>query len=257
MPVNWGIEGYKWQLVLKKHLRISYLKSMRSVLIGIAVSILTPNRNGEFLGRIFSIEEEDKIKATELSFLNSWAQQVFTLLFGSVAFAYFTSNYYSESNWNTFALLFQVLSISFLLLYITIPYWVSFIVFRFQQYTFITKLNALQTVKQKTLIVQLALSATRYIIFTLQYILLLNCFTNQIAFQTAVMLIPIIFLLGSYIPHFALAEFGIKSAVAVYVFQFFITDSTAILQTAFTVWLVNVALPALSGALILLFTKNK
>jgi len=47
MPLNWGIESRKWQVLVLHVQRFSFLSAFKSVLSGCSVTMLTPNRVGE------------------------------------------------------------------------------------------------------------------------------------------------------------------------------------------------------------------
>ena len=53
MPVNWMLEGLKWKLAAGQQVKLSFGNAMRGVLAGVTIGTATPNRIGEFAGRIF------------------------------------------------------------------------------------------------------------------------------------------------------------------------------------------------------------
>ena len=50
--LNWGLEARKWQVLLKPIQQINFFRAYKSVLSGLALSLNTPNRMGEYGGRI-------------------------------------------------------------------------------------------------------------------------------------------------------------------------------------------------------------
>src|SRR4051812_2206215 len=56
MLLNWSLEALKWEIIVNQLQTIGFLKSLRAIFAGISVSIFTPNRIGEFGGRIFFLE---------------------------------------------------------------------------------------------------------------------------------------------------------------------------------------------------------
>ena len=54
--INWGFEARKWQLLVKPIQRMDFLTAYKSVLSGVTLSINTPNRIGEYGGRILYIK---------------------------------------------------------------------------------------------------------------------------------------------------------------------------------------------------------
>ena len=64
--VNWGIEARKWQLLMKAVQPMSFITAFKSVLCGVTLSLNTPNRMGEYGGRILFVKEGNRIKAIAL-----------------------------------------------------------------------------------------------------------------------------------------------------------------------------------------------
>src|SRR4051812_35975755 len=54
--LNWGIEAVKWRYMIRKMEDISYGMAIKSILSGVTISIFTPNRVGEFAGRVFYLQ---------------------------------------------------------------------------------------------------------------------------------------------------------------------------------------------------------
>jgi uncharacterized membrane protein YbhN (UPF0104 family) len=56
MIVNWSVEAFKWKISVAKIQPISFFKAFKAVLSGISFSVSTPNRVGEYLGRVLLLE---------------------------------------------------------------------------------------------------------------------------------------------------------------------------------------------------------
>ncbi|HUR30492.1 MAG TPA: lysylphosphatidylglycerol synthase domain-containing protein, partial [Saprospiraceae bacterium] len=52
MPVNWYLETLKWHSYLSVHAKVRFSRAFKAVTSGIALSLFTPNRIGEYGGRI-------------------------------------------------------------------------------------------------------------------------------------------------------------------------------------------------------------
>ena len=88
MIVNWGIEAVKWRYLIRKVEKTSFLKSFKAVLSGVTISIYTPNRVGEFAGRIFVLEKANRIEASLITVIGSLSQLLITVFLGSISFMY-------------------------------------------------------------------------------------------------------------------------------------------------------------------------
>ena len=80
MLINWSIEALKWKISIRHIQRISFLRSFRAVLSGVSFSVNTPNRIGEYLGRVLYIEEGHRLQAISLTIVCSMSQLIITLL---------------------------------------------------------------------------------------------------------------------------------------------------------------------------------
>ena len=84
MFLNWFLESLKWRFLISKIERISIKRSIRAVFSGITVSAFTPNRVGEYGGRVFCLEKADRIQGVLITVIGSMAQLVTTIVFGLI-----------------------------------------------------------------------------------------------------------------------------------------------------------------------------
>ena len=91
MFVNWFLEALKWRFLISKIEKVSILRSLRAVFSGITVSAFTPNRIGEYGGRIFCLEKADRIKGALITVIGSMAQLITTIIFGLIGLLYLPS----------------------------------------------------------------------------------------------------------------------------------------------------------------------
>jgi len=96
MPINWGIESKKWQLLVHHVETFSFSRAFKSVLSGCSVTMLTPNRVGEYGGRILYVKPANRIKAISLTLVGSISQLLVTMVMGSVGLLYL--RYLSHNN---------------------------------------------------------------------------------------------------------------------------------------------------------------
>ena len=84
VPVNYGLEALKWQQLTKKLEQFSFLTAFKSVLAGCSVTMLTPNRVGEYGGRIMYVKEDNRIAAIPITMLGGISQLFLTIILGTV-----------------------------------------------------------------------------------------------------------------------------------------------------------------------------
>ena len=84
MFVNWGIEAFKWKLSVKPIQQVSFFKAFQAVLSGVSFSVSTPNRVGEYLGRVLYMDEGNRLKTISITIVGSISQLIITLLMGCI-----------------------------------------------------------------------------------------------------------------------------------------------------------------------------
>jgi uncharacterized membrane protein YbhN (UPF0104 family) len=249
MFVNWGLEAWKWQYLIKPLERISFTKSLQSVFSGVTVSIFMPNRIGEFAGRIFYLERADKIKATIKNFIGSISQLTVTMVFGlaAIAFAY-NQNILRLDEIELIKKNYWWMLMLLVLFLIACFFFIKFYGAKFLG-TKANYLEALYDVDYKQWLYVFMLSMMRYIVFLMQFYILLMAFDIQVGFQIAVTVIALIFFVSSFIPSFATTEVITRGATAVYLFNLANIDTSFVIIVSLLLWAINLAIPALLGGL--------
>ena len=262
--VNWGIEARKWQVLLKPLQSIRFLRAYRSVLSGLALSLNTPNRMGEYGGRILYVKEGSRLKAISLSIAGSISQLIITLALGCGGLVYliYFSNLQTEYvmglslYWIKFLLLISSIITGFLLLFFFRLSWLIKLLekipysSRFTQY-----LNVLEQFTAKILLRLLSLSFFRYLVFVLQYILLLQLLHVEIFWFDCFWIISILFLVLAIVPSFAIADLGIRGKFSTALLSLYSANIVGILGTTFGIWCINLFIPAFAGSILILGIK--
>lgn len=265
MIVNWGIESLKWQFLIKKVETLSFRKSFQAVLSGISVSLFTPNRVGEWFGRVFMMKKANPWKGVFITMIGSFSQLLITLIIGSISFVFFVPMYLGDypfySHYLLYGLILLVIVIVFTLILIflnitTAPLIIQrFIKKRFVHFNeYISVISSYSSVELLTV---LLLSFLRYIVFTLQFYILLMMFSVEIPLFHGLMIITLVFFIMTAIPTVTLAELGVRGSVSLFFigmyFETFseLTDkiNIGILSSTSLLWLINLAIPAIIGTI--------
>jgi len=271
MIVNWGIESLKWQFLIGKIERVPFLRSFKAVLAGVSVSAFTPNRVGEYFGRVFILEKASPWKGVFITIIGSMSQLLITIIAGSFAFIFFVPVYLKDSDiyspylFFSIVLLVMVFIVSLILIFLNVsrlPRIISrFIKKRFvklyQYFAIIGYYNAYE------LGTVLIFSFLRYCIFTIQFYLLLMLFSIEIPFFQGLMILAMVFFVMTAIPTVTLAELGIRGSVSLYFIGLYferfgiLTEQikVGIVSSTSTLWLINLAIPALIGTFFVMRLK--
>lgn len=261
MLLNWGIEARKWQLLISRIQPVSLGRAYRAVFSGQALAFNTPNRVGESAGRAVFLDEGNRLRGIVLSVVGSISQLIVTFVFGLLALLYLRLTILGESyrvaGLSTFwynALVFIISAGTGLctLLYFRIS-WVTRTVEKIpliaRHKFFVQKLENFHW-KELTRI--LFLSVCRYIVFVVQYMLLLQVFDVQVAMIDAACMLGVMFLVMTIVPTIAMAELGFRGKLSIQLFGLLSTNTVGIIATAAGIWIINLIVPAIAGSLLIL-----
>lgn len=246
MPVNWGLETYKWKVLLRSN--ASGIQLVQSIVAGITAGFVTPGRTGEFIGRVLFLNDGDNSKVFYLSFIGGTAQTAASLVI-AIPFIYL---------WKQNAFIVEAITgcaTVYLLFYFRfdlVNRWLSSSSI-LQRYSLLIKHEDLPAVKTQVFV--LLLSMLRFTVYLLQYVLLLSffgigpeclpLFTHSVVYLLA----------QSFSPLMPLLDVSYRGATALYVFKDISSNTIAILTAVMVVWIVNLVIPALVGYLFILRKK--
>jgi uncharacterized membrane protein YbhN (UPF0104 family) len=254
MLLNWVLEAAKWRLLVSHIEKISFWKSLKAIFSGITIAIFTPNRVGEYGGRIFHLKTADRIDAVLLTIVGSYAQLVVTLVTGITATFFFLPQYVGLGPLTSFqygliGILMAGLCLLMIVLFLntrlltTIINWLP-IPKKHAHYA-----NVFQYHNSATLWRIFLASLGRYAIFTLQFYILLKIFNVDISYANAMMMISMTYFVMTAIPTFAITELGVRGSVSVYFIGMLSDNAASIFTASSMLWLINLAVPALIGVI--------
>jgi uncharacterized membrane protein YbhN (UPF0104 family) len=253
LPVNWGIEAFKWQRMMRRLETVSFLSSCRAVLAGVTVSLFTPYRTGEFAGRVWVLSPGNRVPGALLTVAQSFSQLIITLLAGTLAV--FNYQPYSPE----LLPLFVLLSLTVLIALVAF-FRISFFAGWISRFRYLSRWrDALQLCSGysfRELSFILTLSAVRYAVFVLQYYLLLLFFGVDVGFSAAVLRIAVTYLASTLVPTFALVEPLMRGSMAVTLFSEVTLQTQEVLFATSLLWLINILLPAFAGCFTVQYDKT-
>jgi hypothetical protein len=108
---------------------------------------------------------------------------------------------------------------------------------------------------RKQLLIILFLSFLRYLIFILQYALLLRVMNVNIEFIMSVWLISVFYYFMALVPTIGFAELPIRATAGVLILGLFSSNVIGIHAASFIIWCINLVVPAILGSLFILGIK--
>ena len=263
MPLNWGIEARKWQLALRPIGGIRYRDAFRAIFTGTTMASFTPNRMGEYLGRLLYIKEGKRIASISLTIVCSIAQLLITLLAGLgglLYLYYFQRGPVSSAHlgfWlNALLGLTAVLLASLTIIYFRLS-WLLGKLSKIPRWgRHLDPVKVLENFELRILLRILFLSFVRYWVFIVQYALLFPLFGVVLSFGQVAGGMSVVFLVMAVVPTFTfLTELGIRWEAGIQVLELFSANAIGIFATSFAIWVINLIIPALVGSLLILSIK--
>jgi hypothetical protein len=249
MVVNWTIEAAKWRLQLDGTEKFSIIQSLQSVLTGVAVSVITPNRIGEYVGRILYLKNVNKLQGITVTIIGSFAQLIVTGFLGLVGLIYYIIKI-QHSAWLNVLLLSSIalcLGLTYLYFHLSkFIEWTSMIPMLRKVKVY---LEIVKRFKRKQLLQILGLSFLRYLVYTLQFIILMKILLVDAYVQDLLFTVWLIFWAMAIVPTIAIAEIGIRGETALFFLAPLSTNHFGIVSSSLLLWLINLIIPALIGCL--------
>lgn len=262
MMLNWGVEAYKWMTAVRRVQHVSFGRALKAVFSGISFSIITPNRVGDYVGRVLYMNEGNRIKALSLTFVANMSQLTVTFLMGSVALFFLKDRLASEGivSYAFANALFWISVFIFIILtlfYFRLP-WLIKIIDKLPRISrFSWAIEAVEHINATLLVKFLSLSVTRFVIFSLQYFLLFILYGVDVTMIESWLGISVMFVVMAIIPTIALfTDLGLKNELSIRLIGLFTSNPLGVSLTSLSIWLINLVIPALAGSLFILGIKN-
>jgi hypothetical protein len=250
MFFNTSLEGYKWFLLTRPVQATTYRRAFASYLAGVAFSIITPNRIGEYPGRILYLGGGHTFRYINVSVLGVMSQLSSVYLFGMVGLIYYNIAY--PALIAKLALAGCVLANVFIIVvYWRFEEWVPAMgkirwLRRFSIYGRL--LNRVTTRLQLTI---LGISALRFAIFTAQYLFLLRWMNVYMPLAPGFCLSALFFWVMAVIPSVALTELGVRGAVSLFLFRHCSQNLSGMVAASAGIWLLNLIIPSVVGSVLI------
>jgi hypothetical protein len=208
---------------------IDLRESLRSVIAGMSIGIWTPNRVGEFVGRMRYAPRGQRKKAVGASFAGSLLQGAVTIAFGCLGI--FVFDFRLQFGFDITPLLVGVLVL------------IIFLFYGFHRGP-LAELNKKHlNPRRNQWLSASTLAIVRYLIFSSQFVLLLFSFGFTGSVSDAFGGVFILYAIQSYIPGSLLSELGVREVLSVLIFSSYFDSSLGAPLAAFCLWALNIGLP--------------
>ncbi len=262
MIINWGIEAFKWKISVQSIQQVNYFTAFKAILSGTSFSVTTPNRVGEYLGRVLYMHEGNRLKAISLTIAGSISQLIVTLFMGLVGFILLRKPIENSHILTSIWIQVMICGVLFVLIILTIFYlrisWIISWIDRLpgiRRYAWLLK--GLEDFNATLLLQILSLSAIRFFVFLIQYYLLFRLYNVDVSWWEGLWAVSVAFLVMAVIPTIALfTDLSLRGQVSLKLIGLFSGNNLGIGLTSVSIWFINLIIPALAGSLLILSIKR-
>gem|GEM_PF-68987 len=260
MPVCWILEAKKWKLLMSPALKMSFRRAIGAVLGGVAISLFTPNRIGEYGGRILFVPSKYNWRAVIATLVGSFAQNLVHVTFGLIAvvmFLVFSSvvPYALRTGIGVLTVLVLIVGV---LVYFRLPA-LSIWADKFTPPKWLQRpwraLKYVQQITDRDLLIALGFSLTKYLVFSTQFVVLLLYFGVDVPVVWLFSGVAVMYLMQTGVPLPPFVDVVARSELAVLLWASFAVNELSVLAASFFLWVINLLIPAFFG-LIAISTVN-
>lgn len=257
VPCNWALESLKWKALTSKFEIIPFRKAFLSILCGLSIGIFTPQRIGEYGGRILLLKKRNNWRGILATFIASISQNLFNICIGLVGggmymISYVDTPHYVLISFLTFAVL--IISMSFFFYYNldVLIKWVKKLPY-VNRNEKIQKLASKRNIYSSTDLTKINVySLLRYAVYTSQYMLLLYFFGVSSSVVLLLIAVSTIYLVQSSIPIPPMFGILARAEIALVILGVSSANELSILSATFTLWIINLLIPSFLGLLVIL-----
>lgn len=252
MPLNIAVEAMKWQKSVQPVEKIPFWKAFIAIFTGVTAGMMSPNRIGDFLGRIFILENGNRIKASMLTFVGNIAQMIVTVSLGCIAWIFFSK----EKN------IWLVIAISLIIIVLLLLIYFNIHILKYLQKIIPTRwkvkteqyMEVFGSFSRRALAQILLLAFAKYAVYSLQFVLLIWAFDVPLGYFGAMIPIMMTYLLMTVIPFITITEIAVRGSVCIFVFEKWLiinginsSFSMMVFSASTLLWFYNLAIPAVTG----------
>ncbi|UKT64022.1 lysylphosphatidylglycerol synthase domain-containing protein [Pedobacter mucosus] len=249
MFVNWFLEAGKWKMLMRNIESISFYRAIESVFCGLTLAIFTPNRLGEYGGRVFFLSPKRRIVGIVAMTVGNIGQLVLTNVFGAIAACFFIHKFIPIDDlvFAAVVILAAGFCLFFIIFYLNIK-WLNGILLSIK---FTRKYKKFYSIlgryRKKELLKIILFCFARYFVFSSQYFILFVWLIPGLHYGDIVMMTCLLFLIQSALPSLDLFDVGIRSITAVELFKHVTNQHVAVIACTASIWFINIIIPAIFG----------
>jgi hypothetical protein len=250
MLVNWMLESVKWKYLTRDFQPMNVWQATEAVFCGLTWAIFTPNRLGEYAGRVLFLPPRKRVFGVFAMAVGAYGQNVITNVLGTISIVWFLNTF-----WHPSLLVYSGIilgSIVFTVFIAIVYFHIVWVVNILDKIPYIKKFHRFFAVmaryKKLELIYIMCFCLARFAVFSFQYYLVLHLLIPDIPALQTMLMVFILFFVQSALPSLDLFDIAVRNGTAVYLFHFITDQQVAVMAAVSSIWLINLIIPAILGS---------
>ncbi len=257
MIVNWLLESLKWWHLTRILAPMSVWKAIEAVFCGLTWAIFTPNRIGEYGGRVMFLPNRKRIHGIFAMAVGSFGQNVITNVLGAGALVWFLYTYIPLNGWLMAGI--TIVAAGLMIIMLVFYFHIKWMVKLLNSIRFLKKyhrfFDIMGNYKAGELLNIMWFCLARFFVFTFQYYLIIHLLIPQIPLLQLSLLMFVFFFIQSAIPSLDLLDIGVRSFTAGTLFGYVTGQILAVVVSVSLIYIVNLIIPAILGSVFVLKLK--
>jgi uncharacterized membrane protein YbhN (UPF0104 family) len=254
MLANWVLEAFKWRYLIRGLHQVSVWQAIEGVFCGLTFAIFTPNRLGEYGGRVMYLPSRKRVYGVFAMAVGSFGQNVVTNVVGASAILWFLYHFMHLQGWLFVGVC--ILAAGFMLF---------FILFYFNIRWLAGLLNSIKPLKKfhrffdimrryrlNELVHVMGYCLARFAVFSTQYYFVVHLLIPEIPAYQTYLFVFIVFFVQSALPSIDLLDIGVRTATADTLFAYVTNQHLAAIAAVASIWFINLIVPAVIGSVFVL-----
>jgi hypothetical protein len=249
MIVNWVLESLKWWHLTRILYPMSVWRAIESVFCGLTWAVFTPNRIGEYGGRVMFLPNRKRIHGVFAMAVGSFGQNVITNVLGAGAMVWFLYTFLHLDAWLMVGI--TAVALGFMALMLIFYFNIKWMVSLLNSIKFLKKFHRFFDIMGKYKAAELLsimwFCLARFFVFTFQYYLIIHLLIPQIPLFELALLMFVFFFIQSALPSLDLLDIGVRSSIAITLFGYVTNQTIAVVVAVSLIYIINLIIPAILG----------
>ncbi len=251
MILNWVLESLKWWHLTRIIAPVSVWRAIEAVFCGLTWAVFTPNRIGEYGGRVMFLPNRRRIHGVFAMAVGSFGQNVITNVLGAGAAVWFLYSFIHLNNWLMVGI--TIIAAAFMGLMLVCYFNIKWMVSLLNRIKFLKKYHRFFDImgqyKTAELLNIMWFCLARFFVFTFQYYLIIHLLIPQMPFFQMSLIMFVFFFIQSAIPSLDFLDIGVRAMTAERLFSYVTNQHIAVVVAVSLIYIINLIIPALIGTI--------